>query len=260
MSPLTIEDQIIDYLNDEMSSSERTEFELLMQNDEKLRSSVSQYSQILKEVDVSPQSAPSAALQKNFDRFINSYAAGLNEGPQISQSPKTFNLMGRGFQQAAIFIIILGVGLLIGLNIKSGEIIDQYAHQQDIMMDLLKAKSTSHRVRAVNMSHQMQDKSDDIINVLLQTAKEDESPHVRLAALDALSPYKELTNVKRVIMHAASQDDDASVQIAAIQLLKQMDHQDAIQTFDHIIQDRNALNFVKDEAYSGKIHLVQNTY
>ena len=256
MSTQNIEEQIIDYLNGELSVEDTKVFELLLDSDPHIQQQVRQYQELATSIDACDEIQVPVALKSNFDAFLNAYDG--SEKVAATESPKVFKLFGGGFQQAAIVLLILGIGLLIGLNLGNKGVIDQYAADHELMMDLLKEQSTSQRIKGVSMSHDLQ-KNTDVIQMLVEILMEDDSPNVRLQSVEALGIYKEDPGVRQALIHAASKDKDAMVQIAAIQLLKQVQHQDVISTFDNIIQDRNAMNFVRDEAHSGKLQLIQNT-
>jgi len=250
-----LENKIIDHLNGELNAQEWENIISESKKTPETKILIEQYKHLFDQIDNINIVLPDNRLKDNFNHALNTEIAEAKT-PQIKKS-NLFKYMS----QAAILILLLAVGLLIGLNIKSNQIIDNYAdrfqHQQSDMLALLQEESSSERIKAINMSYGIEEPNKQIVNALIQTLLNDKSDNVRLASAEALSKFKSNSNVRNALIKSLEQESDEAIQIALINILAQMNEQRALKSFEKIIEDDNAVNFVRDEAYSGKLKLIE---
>lgn len=83
----------------------------------------------------------------------------------------------------------------------------------------------------------------------------DPNTNVRLAALDALGQFAHEPSIRKMLVRSLSSQDDPMVQIALIQLLVGLKEKAVITDLEKIIKSDDAMDAVKDEAYTGILKL-----
>jgi len=260
MNETNLENTIIDYLNEELSSSDRTNFEEILKSDLNLQIKLKEFKSLYNAFSSNVESTPPLELKNEFNNFLESELKSLSD----NQSPPSKSK--NNFKQGFIFLLLLGVGLLIGTylkpnrNSKDAIELTQFADngKRENLLNLLEQKSTSKRIQAVNMSNYIEgDDNDGILDALIRTFLNDKSDHVRLACIESLSKYSDQPKVRDAFIMALDKEVDPTLQIALINVLSEIKEQKAVQSFDKIIQNDQSVNFVRDEAYSGKLKLIK---
>ena len=122
-----------------------------------------------------------------------------------------------------------------------------------VMMD--NQQSASQRIQGVNVALKNDKADDEVVRALSKMMNEDPNTNVRLAALDALSKFREEPLVRKELIQSLSMQKDPVVQIALIQLMVRMKEKGAAKDLERIIDDNETMKAVKDEAYSGLLKL-----
>lgn len=262
MKESNLENKIIDYLNNELSSKERSDFEQLLNTDNQLKNKYEEFNAIYNTLEKDTIGIPPSEIKSTFESFLAAEIEISSNGNSMSQSNYK-KYFGQGF----LFLMLLGVGLFLGVYSQSKqnetEVIHfaEYENYNDKanLLSLLEQKSTSKRIQAVNMSNFLKKEDDGILDALIRTFHNDKSDHVRLACIESLSKYTDQPKVRDAFIKALDEEEDPTLQIALINVLSEIKEQKAVQSFDKIIQNDQSVNFVRDEAYSGKLKLI-NTY
>lgn len=254
-----LEQNIIDYLNGELEG-DVTAFEHMIDSDVVANQLLEEYRALNHTIQRYTDDKPPIEITQNFNNFLEEeIKKSVKEKPN-NKSPYN-GIIGK----ATLLLLILAGGLYVGAQMKdktTAAPLHNYAYDdnqdpEQKMLQLLDAPTISNRIKAVNMSTYMDNADDAIINALSKTLLTDQSDHVRLAAVEALGKFADEKGVRETFLRAIDQETDETVLIALINLLTSIKEKEAIQSFDKIIQNKNSLNFVKDEAYSGKLKLTE---
>jgi len=93
------------------------------------------------------------------------------------------------------------------------------ALRETVVMAQLKQPSASERIKGVNYVYQMEAKSPEVIEALIETLNTDENTNVRLAAANALFTFREDNTARQALIQAIHTQDDPSVKIALINIM-----------------------------------------
>lgn len=88
-----------------------------------------------------------------------------------------------------------------------------------MLLSLLEKESASERLRAVGLTNEMDKVSDKVTQALFQTLNHDTNVNVRLAALEALTPYVRQSDVREGLIRSISQQDSPMVQVTLAELM-----------------------------------------
>ena len=116
-------------------------------------------------------------------------------------------------------------------------------------------QSASQRIQGVNVAMGIDKADDEVVNALAKAMTEDPNTNVRLAALEALSKFRQEPRVRKILITALSSQTDPVVQISLIQLLVRMKEKGVVKDLERIVDENKSMKAVKDEAYTGLLKL-----
>jgi uncharacterized protein (UPF0147 family) len=114
-----------------------------------------------------------------------------------------------------------------------------------MMLSLLEKESASDRLKAVSLTEEMDRASQKVTEALLQTLTNDSNVNVRLAALEALTPYARDSHVRQELIHAIARQESPLVQIALAELMAALQEKSSVTELQKILKDRNTPRDVK---------------
>lgn len=248
------ESQLIDYIEGNLSESDRSKIEKeliadveLYKQYEKLRKLFQAFKQVQK-------LEPSVGMQAEFERK-------LSEEIALEKKPRTVFTSIWYKIAAAIVLLVLGGGAGYWISVyqqQKSELValkkEMELTRQVVFSQLNNSLSASQRMLGVKAAYQSvkyNNPDDEIVNALIKTMNEDDNGNVRLAALEALSSFVNEDKVRTALIESLAKQTDPVVQIALIQLLVEMKETDAIRSLQQIIDDEESIPAVKDEAHAG---------
>jgi hypothetical protein len=159
------------------------------------------------------------------------------------------------FTQVAVASVIFVAGLAIGYVFFHGgtkETGDMVALSKEVkslkemmMLSLLEKESATDRLKAVGLSQELNESSMSVIRALIKTLNNDENVNVRLAALEALKPYGNQSEVRKELILSISKQDSPLVQIALAELMASMQEKSSVKEFDKLLKDKKTPGEVK---------------
>jgi anti-sigma factor RsiW len=251
-----LETQLIDYIDGKLTEAERKQVEQeLMQNEEAYKL-YEQLKEVIRAMDKSVVLEPTSKLKMEFDQFLQTEIASNKKTKTVFFQPTFYRVA------AAVTLLVVGVGMGFWLS--------KYRDQQQAITKLeeeLKEtkltmlammnnnQSASQRIQGVNVALTIATADHEVVKALATRMNEDPNTNVRLAALDALSKFRQDPGVKKILIDALSTQKDPMVQIALIQLMVKMKETGIMNDLKRIVDDEESMEAVKDEAYSGLLKL-----
>ncbi|GLR17354.1 HEAT repeat domain-containing protein [Portibacter lacus] len=244
------ENKIIDYLEGQMSFEESIKFEQELKKDPVLKEEFATYQLMYNEVDQIKLEKPSITLKSNFDHLLET---------EIKNSRKTKTLTFRNIRNVAAVAAILVIGILVGQNWTQRSFISKIdSHNAELVSEMkrnMNSESVSGRIEALQVSHQFKSPENEVLKTLIKSMKNDESPNVRLAAVEALDNFAKEEIVRTAFVKQLSQEKDPFVLIALINTLSEQKVEKAIDPLQHITNANDVAKFIKDEAHMGLIKI-----
>lgn len=154
----------------------------------------------------------------------------------------------------AIASITLLLGLVVGYLLRSPAKKDEHIVQlgreisdlkEMMMLSLLEKESATDRLKAVNLTQDMDQVSKKVTSALLQTLNNDENPNVRLAALEALRPYSKDSQIREALVRSIAQQKSPLVQLALAELMAELQEKGAINELKKILEDQETPSDIK---------------
>ncbi|HFC00654.1 MAG TPA: hypothetical protein ENJ53_07600 [Phaeodactylibacter sp.] len=259
MNSHEIEDKLIDYLDDALTAEGRAEVEQILATSPKIRQTLEELKIVMHSMDNAPSLQPSNNLKNNFDSFLQKTIA--NQAKEKNHSTKndtgivhlqkSKNNPFRIFLQVAAAAAILLLGIFVGRNMPIEKPVsqEQFATLESKMLQLLeKEKSTSARIKAVNISYELQNPNSEIIDALIQTMNIDKSTNVRMAAMEALYEFADNPKVRTALCETLRIQTNPMIQISIIKTLVHLKEEKAVEYFENLIEENDTNEEVKDVA------------
>lgn len=251
------EAQLIEYIDGKLTETERQQVEQELVRNEKAFKVYEQLKEIMQAMDKAEKLEPSTGLKQKFDHFL---AEEIASSKKVTKSIFFQPVFYRVAAAVALLIVGGGIGFWISKQNDQQQKIAQIEKEMEatkiMMMALIDNKqSASQRIQGVNVALTIETADDEVVKALARRMNEDPNTNVRLAALDALGKFHNEPFVRKVLIDALSNQKDPVVQIALIQLMVKMKEKTIVNDLKRIVDDKETMQAVKDEAYSGMLEL-----
>lgn len=147
-------------------------------------------------------------------------------------------------------LIGLGAGYFLSTSKPTNEVkilSEQVSDLQEMMMlSLLEKSSATDRLKAVNLTQEMDEASNKVTRALIRTLNSDENINVRLAALEALKPYVGSSAIRQELIKSIGQQDSPLVQVALAELMAEIQEKSSVEELQKILKDDRTPKEVKE--------------
>ena len=162
---------------------------------------------------------------------------------------QNFAKVNWGFGLATLLI-----GLFLGnlFQSNSSNKIDVLAQQlqetqETMMLALLEKESSRDRLKAVKITHQMDDVSNAVIEAMLATLNNDGNVNVRLAAVEGLSQYVDNPMVREGLIKSIKNQSAPMVQLALAELMVELQDKQSVNEFQDLMKQEEMPTEIKAE-------------
>lgn len=171
--------------------------------------------------------------------------------PKNSSHFSTYILLG-----GIVLIILLIAGYLLNREQQQSKILNQTQQElyalKSSMNSLLNEPSSFSRIKAVNLTSEIEEFDPEIMRALLYTVQNDQSKNVRLAALNAIEKYADQEEVKTALISTLKNSNKPFVQIKIINILSSLGERRAIPLLEGLIASQNTPDYLVEEATLAK--------
>jgi hypothetical protein len=109
--------------------------------------------------------------------------------------------------------------------------------QEMMMLSLLETGSATDRLKAVNLTQEMDEASNKVTQALIQTLNRDENTNVRLAALEALKPYVKSSTVRQELIKSIAKQESPLIQVALAELMVELQEKASVKELQKILDN-----------------------
>ena len=205
-----------------------------------------------------PEPEPDPAMRSRFLEVLEAYQAGRASAlaGQAGDLPHT-RWLAPPVWRAALAFALLVAGVFLGRYLAeprgASPDVAQLQGQveslrQLVTLSLLQEQSPSSRLRGVTYSYQMARPDEQVEQALLYAVNHDSNVNVRLSAVDALEKYAANPEIRRALADAVPVQDSPLVQIALIDLLVELNDNQAAPALRRLAQDAQADDQVRQHA------------
>ncbi len=116
-----------------------------------------------------------------------------------------------------------------------------------MLLSLLEKESASDRIKAVNLSTEMNQVSKKVTSALIKTLNEDENVNVRLAALEAITFYSKDSQVREALIQSISRQNSPLVQMALAEVMVSIQEKKSVKELQKLMQNEKTPKEVKSK-------------
>ena len=145
----------------------------------------------------------------------------------------------------SLLLVLAGIGIGALLNTSANRkelnrLSDELTRmQQTVMLTLLDKSSATERLRAINLTGNIEEADDRVIDALLKTLDQDENVNVRLAAIDALLKYSGSEKVRMGLIASITSQELPIMQVALADAMVLIQEKRGIEPMRELIKREN---------------------
>ena len=207
-----------------------------------------------------PVPTPSERLRSNFyqmlaeEKRINKTSPGFGQWliGLVNNLKNEFSL-GR----LAYGLILISLGVVLGLYTRpekttdGDKLVALTAEMQQLkkmmMLTLLEQPAATERLKAVNLTADMEQADDKVIRSLLQTLNNDPDVNVRLAAIEALYLHAGNPVARAGLVSAINNQESPLVQLALADVMVAMQERTSVKALKQLLQQEDLNDAVKEK-------------
>jgi HEAT repeats len=252
----TTQQQIIDYIEGNLSDTDRNMVETMLSTNADTKIFYEQIKQLSIATKNSTEWKPSKALRESFDSML--------EKEIEYESKRKYLLFNSVVYKVAASLTLLVIATSIAFwymrqvqkDTEIAALRKEMETTRALVFSLLQNdQSASQRIMGVRAAYQTTRRDNALVLALIKTMNDDANMNVRLAAVEALGKFSGEEMVRTALIESLSKQLDPVVQIALIQVFVQMKEKEALLPLQKMSEDKSVLESVRNEAHAGIIKL-----
>jgi len=239
------EEFITDYITGNCSEQQTQEFELFLKNNPEANQEVEKVNQFL--TSFNEEIEASSAMDMKFYSMLNAEEQKKNKVSFLDKLTTIFQ--AKQTKQLAYTFTVLTVGFFLGNTFDLNENTDvQLLNvaqveteniRSQLVLTLLDQPSANKRLQAVNEVNKLSSVTKTITRALFSTLNSDTNVNVRLSAIEALSNYTEISEVREGLIASIIHQKSPMVQIALADLMVELQEKKAVKSFKKLINEKD---------------------
>jgi hypothetical protein len=254
--------QLLDWINNEMTAIEKEEFETHLYQCAACLQELRAHQYIWDALGEMPVPEPSASMEPRFQSMLDAFKGSAREKKsiwsQLTEKIGEFWILQPKLRlsYSIIFILIgLAVGYLFnhpGTSNNYKEKIDSLSAQvhdmrEMMMLSLLENPSASERIRAVSYTGEIKSANKQVIDALLSTLNNDPNVNVRLMTVDALMHFPNNPDVREGLVQSIVQQESPLMQVALADVMLKLQEKRSIQPFQKLLLQKDLNQMVRNK-------------
>ncbi len=242
---------VADYLAGTLTEQGKKELETYIQQGLVSEEELERLGKMYTDMEAIPAPEPSEKMRTGFYEALEQQKTAQADGNIWRRIISGFSWENSiSVKQLAFGITILLVGVWVGYRLsptekyedRLGTLSSEVREMREMMMlTMLEQPSAIERLKAVNISQEMDGATLKVTDALLQTLNQDENVNVRLAALDALLRYTHQPAVREGLVGAISHQESPLVQMALAEAMVNLQEKTSVEQLQELLQ-RDSLN------------------
>ncbi len=243
-------DLVLAYVDGNLSEEQRNQIEMLTAKGEVDRKELDTLVSMVHKVDQLEAPDPSETMRERF-------YAELTESESVTQRSESrlkefFTSLGSlfgsiRFAYAVVALVVgVGLGLFLSPDLPQNQQLNGLRKElknmkETMVLMLLNEPSTTQRLKGVNISMDMTQSDDRVVDALLQTLNYDPNVNVRLAAVEALTHHANNPVARKGLVEAIDQQKSPIIQAALADAMVSIQEKQSIPEFKRLLE-RDDLN------------------
>jgi hypothetical protein len=214
-----------------------------------IRKEIEEMGNLIKSINQIHVPEPSDSMKKSFNTHLDALKNAIYEKDiTLNNNNSIVRIFTKnGFLKLAAAILIFITGFLTGIFISNQsrnttELLSELQNsQKDLILTLLQQPTASDRLKAVNISYQIENHDQRIIDALLATLNNDPNINVRLSTIDVLMTMADNPKVRSGLIQSINNQESPLIQNALVDAMVFLNEKLSLEQLQ-ILLDRNKLN------------------
>ena len=243
-------DLVLAFIDGNLSEEQRTQIEMLIVKGEIDRKELNSLAGMMHKMDQLEAPDPSETMRERFYAELSEQVLVTRHSE--SRLKELFVSVGSLFRSIhfayAVVALVVGVGLGLFLSPDLPQSQQLNGLQKELrnmketmVLMLLNEPSTTQRLKGVNISMDMSQSDDRVVDALLQTLNHDPNVNVRLAAVEALTHHASNPIARKGLVEAIDQQKSPIIQAALADAMVSIQEKQSIPEFKRLLE-RDDLN------------------
>lgn len=253
-----LQNLILDYLDGNLAIEKKQEFREQIEKEGLTIDELLELKMLTSKMDRIEVPEPSHQMTKNFYAMLQEESRKTiwqNLRDKLRQEVAAISF-AKFSGKLAYGAIALFIGLFIGFwftTTKTEKRIDQMSQEMQqvkevMILAMLDKPHAAERIKALNVSSELQSPNQQIIGALIHTMNSDPNDNVRLSAVEALMAYADKSYVRDGLMRSLPEQESPLVQLALVEQIAYMGDTDSIPYLNELL-NKEGLN----ETVKGKV-------
>ena len=235
--------KIVEYLDGKMDPGQEAEFKKILEQSGYDINELTDLEGIYKMLEDYHVPEPSEKMHNSFYSMLDDYKEGVQE--QESLPDKIINWFSsfnnrKLIPQLVYSFILIILGWAVGFWLTPGSRYNQqmssmsseiHVMKEMMMLTMIDKPSASERIQAVNLTNDLDNVNDKIVNALLKTLNNDPNVNVRLITVEALYEFAGNPKVREGLIHSISLQESPLVQIALADVMVSLQEKKSVNQF-----------------------------
>lgn len=241
------------YHQEGLNASETQQLEQFLEQGEIALEELKDMQQLKQQLDFTVE-PPTTSLRHRFYQHLATEKAKQEKSNPWEQVQLFWQKLLANRVAFGAMMLLIGFGLswwLHGSQIdhpQIAQLAEELSETREMMMlTMLEQESTTDRIRAVNLTKDMTEVSDQVTDALFETLNKDDNVNVRLVTLEALLPYTNDPKVREGLVHAIQYQNSPLVQIALAEVMVALQEKSSINELKGLLQQEEMPIEVKEK-------------
>ncbi len=247
-----IENQLIDYLDNNLDQNTYSIVDSHLKNCENCTIALQELETVFKSIGETQEEIPDSSLKVNFEKMLHEEKAILEDSKVVSM---TNNRLWKTVFQIAATIALVFSAYYYGKTQNDASFSQEIAvlekerneMKQTMTISLIENESASKRLQAVNYAEEFEQPGNEILKALINKMYHDDHINVRLAAAEALAKFSDKEMVRNAFINALEMEQDPGMQIELIQILVSIEEKRAVPSMEKLLKNEETPSYVRDQ-------------
>lgn len=245
-------EQVTRYISNEMTDSERNDFEWHLAECAACSEELETSRQLFTLMGEMPAPRPSADMPVRFQAMLEEYKGS------VAGKKKPFANILAGLKQLwtlqprtqlaysiVLAVLSLGLGFMLNRQVGAGnrEIaalsLQVHEMKEMMMLSLLENPSASERIKGVSFTSEIKSANKEVVDALFSTLNNDPNVNVRLVTLEALSNLANDPAVREGLVQSIAQQDSPLVQSALADAMLKLQEKRSVTSFKKLLEQKS---------------------
>lgn len=243
----------VDYINGSLTKEQEKEIVTFLKDNPEVKKEFQLMGDLWKKMEEIPTPEPSKQMDMKFQAMLQGYEIGQSKKTDFIEVLSSFlRSLFESRMSLATMMLIVGLGLGYLLNTGANEQLtnlnaEVFEMKKMMMLTLIEQPKALDRMKAVQISNEISQPDEKIVEALLQTLNNDSNVNVRLVAAQSLAGLADNPIVRAGLIESIALQTSPVLQNALADIMIELMEKKSISEFEKLLQQQNLDTLVKEK-------------